>query len=259
MTLAKNLLQCSALVSAIALSGCGGGGGGGDSGTPSASPSAEGVYGGTLSGSTSSAFQLLVLENGDFWSMYGTKSPTVFGVDGFVQGSGISSNGSFTSANAKDFGFSPAVAVSTSATYSAAAKTISGSLSANAGTVTFSGGPIAGSLYDYNIAASLNTVAGSWTTTSPTGETVALSITSTGTFTATSSLGCKFNGTVAPRASGKNVFTVSLTFGGAPCALAGQTATGIAVAYPLSSGLTQLLVSVVDSTRTYGTTAFGTR
>lgn len=257
MTLARNLLRCSALVSAIALFGCGGGGG--DSGTPLASSSAEGVYGGTLTGSTSSAFQLLILENGDFWSMYGTQSSTIFGVAGFVQGSGSSSNGSFTSSNTKDFGFSPAVAASTSATYNATAKTISGTLSAGARTVTFSGGPIAGSLYDYNAAASLTTVSGSWTTTSLTGETVALNIASTGAFTATSSLGCSFSGTVAPRASGKNVFNVSLTFGAAPCALAGQTATGIAVAYPLSSGRTQLLVSVVDSTRTYGTAAFGTR
>jgi len=29
-------------------------------------PSAEGVYGGTLTGSTSPAFNMLVLENGDF-------------------------------------------------------------------------------------------------------------------------------------------------------------------------------------------------
>lgn len=191
--------------------------------------------------------------------MYGTRTSTLFGVAGFVQGSGGSSNGNFTSSTTKDFGFSPAVAATTNASYNATAKTISGTVSANSQTVAFNGGPIAASLYDYNAAASLTTVSGSWTTTSLTGETIALSIATTGAFTATSSVGCRFSGTVAPRASGKNVFNVSLTFGTAPCALAGQTATGIATAYPVASGRTQLLVSVVDSTRTYGTAAFGTR
>ena len=244
------------LVGAMALSGCGGGD---DSGSPSAGPSAEGVYGGTLTDSTSNAFQLLVLENGDFWAVYATQASTLMEVAGFVQGSGTFSNGSFTSSNAKDFGFSPAVAATASARYDATAKTISGTLSSSARTVTFDGGPIAGSSYDYNAAASLTTLAGSWSTTSLTGETVALTISPAGAFTGTSSLGCSFGGTVAPRASGKNVFNVSLTFGAAPCALPGQIATGIAVANTLSSGRTQLLVAVVDSTRTYGTAAFGSR
>jgi hypothetical protein len=202
---------------------------------------------------------LLILENGEFWSMYGTQTSTAFGIAGFIQGSGNSSNGGFTSSNTKDFGVAPAIAASTNASFNAAAKTISGTLTSTAGAVTFNGGPIAGSLYDYNAAASLSTVSGAWTATSLAGESIALNIQPAGSFTATSGLGCNFSGTVAPRASGKDVFNVSLTFGAAPCALAGQSATGIAVAYPLSSGRTQLLVSVVDSARTYGTAVFGTR
>jgi hypothetical protein len=49
-----------------------------------------------------------------------------------------------------------------------------------------------------------------------------------------------------------------MTFGAAPCALANQTATGIAVAAP-EGGSTQLLVAAVDGTRTYGAAAVGTR
>ena len=101
------------------LAGCGGGGG--DSQSPKPGPSAEGVYGGTLTGSTSTAFQLLVLENGDLWSLYGTQTPTQFSVSGFVQGSGTSNNGSFTSSNARDFGVTPAVTGTTTATYDATA------------------------------------------------------------------------------------------------------------------------------------------
>ena len=247
----------SAFACVVVLSACGGGGG--DSPPAANGPSAEGVYGGTLSGSSSNAFQLLVLENGDFWAMYGTQTSTVFAVAGFIQGSGTSNIGSFTSSNTKDFGFSPAVAGNTSATYNVTAKTISGTVMATAGTVTFNGGPIAGSLYNYNTPASIATVAGAWTTTILTGETANLNIATNGSFTAVSSLGCNFSGTVTPRASGKNVFNVSLTFGATPCALPSQVVTGIAVAYPLASGSTQLVVAVTNSARTAGTAAFGTR
>lgn len=240
------------------LTGCGGGGGG--STTPiTPGPSAEGVYGGTMTGSRSTAFETLVLENGEFWTAYGTQTATIFSVAGFGQGSGTSNNGSYTSSNAKDFGFTPAVAAALNATYDATAKTISGTYSVGTLTGTFSGGPIAGALYNYNTAAALTTVVGSWSTTSLTGEGVAINVASTGAFTAASSLGCNFKGTITPRDSGKNVFNVAMTFGAAPCALPGQSATGIALAYPLTSGRTQLLVSAVDGTRSYGSAVFGTR
>ena len=247
----------SLIATVSALTACGGGGG---SDAPATTgPSAEGVYGGTLTGSPSTAFNLLILDNGDYWSMYGTQGASVFGVAGFVQGTGTSSNGSFTSANGKDFGVFPAVSGSVSATYNASAKTISGTTTSTSGTSTFSGGPIAGSLYNYDAAATLSTVAGSWTTTSLTGETVIISIAAGGAFTAVSSGGCRFSGTVAPRASGKNVFNTSLTFGLAPCALPNQNATGIAVAYPLTTGRTQLIVAVTDAARTVGAAVVGTR
>lgn len=245
----------TSLFSVLLVAGCGGGG---DSGT-STGPSAEGVYGGTLTGSTSSAFQLLVLENGDFWSMYGTSTPTTFFVAGFVQGTGTSNNGSFTSSNAKDFGFSPALAGTISATYNATTPSISGTVSATGGTVTFNGGAIAGSLYNYNTAAMVSTISGAWSLTELDGSSLALTVATNGAFTARSSDGCNFSGTVTPRSSGKNVFNVALTFGAAPCGLPGQAATGIAVAYPLSSGRTQLIVAAVDGTRNFGAAAFGTR
>ena len=249
------VLSFMAVVSA--LTACGGGGG--SDATATAGPSAEGVYGGTLTGSPSNAFNLLVLEDGQYWSMYGTQGATVFGVAGFVQGTGTSNNGNFTSSNGKDFGVFPAISGTVSATYNASTKTISGTTTSTSGTSTFSGGPIAGSLYNYDAAATLSTVAGSWTTTSLTGETVTISIAAGGAFTAISSGGCRFSGTVTPRASGKNVFNTSLTFGLAPCALPNQTATGIAVAYPLTTGRTQLIVAVTDSARTVGAAVVGTR
>jgi hypothetical protein len=253
-TLTVRSVIWAALASAAFLVGCGGDG----EDTSDAGPTAEGVYGGTLTGSTSSAFEMLVLENGEYWSLYGDQSADGFGVTGFVQGTGTSDNGSFTSSNAKDFGFVPAVAGTVRATYDTTAKTILGTLTSAQGTVGFSGGPIAGSLYNYNTPASIATVSGTWSMTDLNGAGVAVTISSTGALAA-SSLGCNFTGTVTPRASGKNVFNLELRFGPAPCELPGQNATGIAVAYPLASGQTQLLVTAVDGTRAYGAAAFGVR
>jgi len=201
---------------------------------------------------------LCLLTFGKALSSFGALQQT-FGIAGFVEGMGVSNNGSFTSSNAKDFGTSPAQAGTVNATYSASAATISGTVSAPGGSVTFSGGPIAGSLYNYNTPASLATVAGAWTLTDLSGIGLTLNVGAGGAFTASSAQGCNFSGTIAPRASGKNVFNVTTTFGPAPYGLAGQTATGIAVAYRLASGATQLIVTAVDSTRTHGSVAFGTR
>jgi hypothetical protein len=249
------------LVAVAALAACGGGGDGGTGSTTTetaSGASAEGVYGGTLTGSASNTFNLLVLENGQFWSLYGVSSSNSLGVAGFVQGTGVSNNGTFTSSDAKDFGYAPAVPGTVSATYNASTPSISGTASTSKGSVSFSGGAIAGSLYNYNTAASLSTISGSWSLDSLTGETVALTVQANGAFTAVSSQGCHMSGTVTPRASGKNVFDMALAFGASPCLLAGQSASGIALAYPVSSGRTQLVIGAVDSTRTYGTGSFGT-
>lgn len=259
----KTISSAATAIACATLVACGGGG---DS-TPALQgnvqanpgPSAEGVYGGKINGSSSTDFQLLVLENGDFYSLYGFNSPSAFAVAGFIQGSGTSDNGKFLSTTSKDYGTSPATAVTTAATYDATAKTISGTVTGPKQVSTFSGGPISGSLYNYNAAASLGTITGSWSTTTIEGENVALTVASNGTFSAIGSSGCQFSGTVAPRASGKNVFNVSLTFGAAPCALPGQSGSGIAIAYPITGGKTQLVVAASNTTRSNGTAIFGTR
>lgn len=220
---------------------------------------AEGAYGGNLSGSRSSNVEILILENGDVWAIYGTQTTASLAVAGFVQGSGTANNGTYSSSDVRDFGFSPAVAATVSATYNSSAKTISGSLLESGGTVTFNGGPIAGSLYNYDTAASLSSVLGNWSLVTLQGEGVSLNVASSGAFTATTALGCSFSGSMAPRASGKNVFNVSLNFGPAPCALAGQAATGIGLVSPLISGRTQLIFAGFNFARTVGTMAFGTR
>jgi len=87
---------------------------------------------------------------------------------------------------------------------------------------------------------------------------MSVSIQANGAFTANMS-GCAITGNFVARPSGKNVFNMTLTFGAAPCTLPGAGASGVAVAYPLANGKTQLIVAGVNGARSMGTAAFGTR
>jgi hypothetical protein len=241
--------------SALALlAACGGGG------SVASGPTAEGVYGGNLTGATSPNFLMLVLDSGEVWATYGTRSSANFAVSAFVQGFGSSGNGLYTSPDVRDFGALPATIGQASASYNAAAKTITGTITLPTGNVGFSGGPIAGSLYNHDTPALLTSVAGTWTLTSLSGDSVAFTVQPSGLFTAAASpSGCAFSGALTPRSSGKNVFNVVMSFGPAPCALASQTATGIALAYPLANGTTQFLLAGYNTARTVGTAVFGVR
>ena len=254
----------AATFATLGLVACGGGGSGGES-TPVTAPvpapppaTAEGVYGGTLTGSTSPDFQLLVLENGDFYTLYGTNTSASFVVAGLIQGSGTSANNRFTSSNAADFGFSPAIPLTIDSTYASESKIISGTATSARNQVRFSGGPIPNSQYVYESRAQLPAVAGNWSTTALDGSNVQLAVSTSGTFTASSG-GCTFSGTILPRPSGKNVFDVALRFGAAPCALAGQSGAGLALVSPVSGGRAQLIVAATNTSRTSGTVIFGTR
>lgn len=245
---------------ALALSACGGGD---DDATPSAPTTPtitpEGAYSGTLTGGPSPDFQLLMLENNEFWSLYGTSTPAAFTVNGFTQGSGTATSSTYSSSNVKDFGFSPAVAATLSATYNAPAGTVNGTF--NAGIlIGFSGNRIPAASYDYDTPAVVAPVAGAWSLGMLAGQTMAVTIQPNGSLTgSTAPLACNFTGSLVPRPSGKNVFNVVITFGVGPCVLASQNVTGIAISYPLTGGGRQLMVAATDVTRTEGIAAFGVR
>ena len=240
------------------LLGCGGGGDGGDSSPPQSGALPLGAYGGTLTGSTSSQFQALALPGGEFWSLYGYDAGSIFYVEGFVQGSGSSNNHTFTTRDLRDFGFAPALQATMTASYDIAARTISGTSNYDGQTVRFSGGPIPGSLYHYDDIASLSTVVGHWDAMSTEGGMVSINIQANGALTLSDN-GCTGSGTIRTQNNGGNVFIVSVTFGGLPCAMPNQTATGIAIAYPLSTGQTQMIAAATNSARTVGIAVFGIR
>lgn len=252
--------SCSAVAFCLVLAACGGGGTLGDIDLPPpATPSAEGAYAGALSGSTTNnSFQMLVLDGGEYWVPYGTTTGDVFYLAGFIQGNGTSSNGSFSSSNGLDFGASPPLADTVSATY-VAGVSVKGTVTSAFGAVGFEGSAADIAPYVYNTPAVPAAIAGNWTMSALDGSDVSVTIGASGAFTSVSE-GCTSTGTVLPRPSGKNVFDVKVTAGASPCAVPGQAGHGIAVYSPLlGSSLTQLLVGLVSNDRSAGSAYVGTR
>lgn len=249
-----------ALAGMVMLTACGGSSS--DAGTAaSASFSAEGVYGGMLGSSNtlSLSLQMLVLETGELWALYGQDASGQLLVSGFIQGGTSTTATGMRSTDLRDFATAPPAVLNLSASVGTAAGTLAGTLATSTGSASLSVGPIAGSLYRYDAPALPTAVQGDWTLTTLQGEVHTVTVAADGSLTASGLQGCNFTGRVLPRASGKNVYDVTLTFGPAPCVLANQPATGIALTYPLANGSNQLLVAVHDAGRTVGTAAFGAR
>ena len=262
----------TSLIGALGLSallaGCGGGGGGGTTAastatTTAATAAAEGVY--TGSTSTGSVFDTVVLDDGTYYAIYGTNGASGLTVNGFVQGQGTSGATTFTSSNLRDFTYTGSTLSGTlSATYTPGVS-VSGTVTESSGSSTFTGNVPQSSSYVYNTPADINTVSGNWTanTLQGAGAPVSLTINTNGTFSGAQG-NCSFSGTLTPRASGKNIFDVTVNFGPTPCVLANGTASGIGLSYLTTNSATQqttrqLLVAVVDPTRQYGTLLFGQR
>jgi hypothetical protein len=219
----------------------------------------EGLYGGTLTGGNWPAFQLLILDNGDFWAMYGqVNSDNLFEVAGFMQGPGTAGVWTFQSNDARDFGSSPALQNMLSVQSNIAGDSISGTLWGAVSALSLTGGPLASGHYDYARPALQSSLTGNWMLQDKYDKEY-VSVAADGSFTGSTDYGCSFSGTLTPRPGGKNVFVASVTFGAAPCGLPEQTATGIALEYPTNAGADQLLVAVVDGTRQNGVIAIGGR
>ena len=245
-----------ALSAALVLTACGGGGG--DTATSAATPaattaasSAEGFWNGTSS--TGERINLAVLENGETWGLTSTSAGALTGaLYGTVTASGSTVTGSGTS-----FSFitrtnsSGALSgtVATKATITLAASTggkFNGTYSAS-----YDQTPALGSLADtYNgFAVTGNTAA----------QTVAVTIDVNGNVSSSfvsGNLICNASGKATPRASGKNVFDLQLTFTGNFCALGNVTTQGVAT-YGATSR--QLIALALNGAKSDGFVFLGTR
>ncbi len=229
----------------LILAACGGGGGD-DDGSFGGSSRAEGAYEGTTSQGL--AFQALVLEDDTLWSIYGPISGGVYYIAGFTQGPVTVNGNQLTSSALRSF-TAGGVFPSTLSGSFVAGTSISGTLTTAGSPDAFTGTTVAASDYDYNAPARQADAVGTWSMPLS-GSPVSVTVTSTGAFTG--SMGaCALSGTVTPRASGKNVFNVALTFGGSPCQLPNTSLAGIGI--PSQDGASrQLVVAAVDSARNNG-------
>lgn len=277
-TMFKQTGTLTALGLALALAACGGnGGGGGDSGGSGGSggssgnggggggpgniASAEGAWTGT--NSLGNNFDLLVLENGDLYSMYGTLSGGIFSAAGFDTAGGTASvSGSTLTASITQYDFAGHRVTGTLSANVVTGTSINGSASATGGgpPTTFTSTPLTATYgsYNYNTAATVSVISGAWIGNLLDGSAAFLSIDSAGILSGTN-LGCSFTGTVTPRPSGKNVFNMSIHFGGSPCSAANQNASGIAISYIATNGKRQLIAAAENSAKTQGSMFFAQR
>lgn len=252
----KRLLVTSSwAVICLMVVSCGGGGGvSNNSGAQNTSTpgQAQGVYLGNTS--TGFAFDGIILPNDKFYAIYGTMIGNVLYVCGIATGQGTSANGHYT-ATETDFyycGGTQAVYTGTVTGTYTAGSSLSGTISESGNSETFSGTAPSTSLFNYGTPASLAAISGSWSGSLTDGESASVTIDSLGNTTGVSSSGCTFAATITADSSNKNFFDISLTFGGSPCELPNQSATGIGVNYLLADGVTSQLIAGVSSGTSFG-------
>ncbi len=235
---------------ALMVSGCGGGGGGGgDTAIPGVFQ-AQGIAQGTTAQGGSELN--IILETGEFYNF-----TTAAGIALTVDHGTMLESGAGISANLLEFNVAANTASSGVMTgLFIAQSAITGTTVVNLFQYTaFS----ANYLTSYNTPANLSALAGTYSGVyTYGGAPVTMTLSSTGAISGTST-NCAISGTATPRASGKNVFNISLTLTGANCTPAGVgSATGIAVLNS-ESGLIRLYTAALNAAGTTGFFWIGTK
>lgn len=240
----KNFRSISILTSLLVV-GCGGGGGGGSS---APAGTAEGYWEGTT-GNGRTVWGV-VLRDGTSWFIYSSiGNANVIG--GVIQGSSTSTDGSYSSSNARDFnleGFG--ILDGTVSGNYAQMQTLDGTATSSAGSTIFN------LAYDndYDLTPSLALIAGTYAGEDfATSDPVTVTIAVDGSATSVSAAGCQATGTVTPNQNG-NVYDVVVTFSGGVCANGTSTLTGVLV----GDG-TGLVSAALNATRTNGFLYLGTK
>jgi hypothetical protein len=226
MTRCKKTSPLLAATLAALLTACGGGGS--DDGPPPAL-TLQGVWDTTLApgGDEGGA---VVLEDGSFWAFSGDPQSSSF--DTLYQGT-VSVNGNaLSSANLRAYALGTGAFVdATSVTGTLAANSFSLNATASGAVTAVAGARSpADASYNFDTPAQAADIQGSWTGAFSTGDSGTVTVQANGSFSSTTSAGCSFTGTATPRASGKNVFNITLSFGPAPCLLPNTAGSGIALA-----------------------------
>ncbi len=248
--LAVAVALCSTLLA------CGGGGGSSAASAPAATtPAAQGAYSGVNSAGT--VYNALILDDGSFYSYYGTMSGNALYVNGVGIGKATSANSSW-SVSYNDYQGGALLAAGTgSGTYTSTS--LSGSNSEAGQSSSFTLSVPAANIYLYKTPAVVSSIVGSWSGSATDGSSNAWTVNANGTFTGMDTSGCTYSGTFTPRANGVNVFNLAITFGAAPCILAGRQVAGVALTYLLSNGQTEMVAMAANTAPALGIGLFGVR
>lgn len=228
----------------LVLTACGGGSGI----SAGAVADAQGLWNGSTS--TSLAVTGIVLDDGTYWLLYSIPNVSAL-IGGFVQGTGTSLNGSFSSSDAIDFNLSGKSVnnVTVSASY-ITKQSFNGSVSYPSPTAPFTFTSSYNS--DYDQPPSLTTVAGNYlgiASVATVDEAVTFIISAQGVVAGTGATsGCQYGGLVAPRTKG-NLYDVSLVIGGGACAAGPSAVTGIGY---FDAGPKRLYLAAINKPRTLG-------
>ena len=202
------------------LLGCGGGGGSGSSQSQDANP-AQGIWNGSFTESNGDVTDLtfVVLENGELWGAQVTEATESGGI---MHGKIQASNGAFTYAMRMYFSNKATISSpSGSGTYTSGQK------------LNFAGTEAVQTTFNntYETKASLKNLAGTYTGNAMSKNNVVtaldVSIDPDGKISGGDASSCFVLGQATPRASGKNVFDVTLTPQGKDCPSGASSTSGI--------------------------------
>ena len=245
----ENMKKLIALVVAAGLAACGGGGSDNSAVTTVVTPvvtnTAEGFW--TTTSSTGMKIQLAILETGETWGFYTSQGILA----GALYGN-TTTNGTSLSGQGLDF-YNGIVEAGTYVGTFSPKSTIN--------VTTTGGGKLTGTYSTaYEQPATLANLAGTYSGYGVTGKTTAQSIpvtiSTTGSITA-GNVSCSISGTASPRASGKNIFDIRVTFAGSLCAMGNGTVTNGIAYYDTSSR--QVLVLALNSAKSDGFVYSGNR
>lgn len=214
--------------------------------------SAEGLWSGATT--TNRTLTSAVLEDGTYYIFYSAvANPNQIG--GVIQGTGTSNNGTFSSANTKDFSVGGPVVDATMAADYGVRQFLNGSVTyAGGGTLAFTGTYNAS--YDTApIPASLAGVYQVQAGRAGGAQPATVTVSADGTYVGIEQDGCQFTGRATQRTRG-NIFDHRITFGGAPCFFAGSTLHG---AWYFDMATRRLYAAAPTSARTDAATLFGTK
>lgn len=240
------MIKALAMSCVLGLTACGGSGSSGTAAVPA--DSAQGLWNGSTS--TSRSVTGIVLDDGTYWLLYSIPNVSAL-IAGFVQGTGTSLNGSFSSSDAIDFNLSgQSINTATVSASYLSRQSFNGSVSypsPNAAlTFTSSYNPA------YDQTPNLTVVAGDYlgiASVASITEAVTFIISAQGVLAGTGATsGCQYGGLLEPRTKG-NLYNVSLVIGGGACAAGTSAVTGIGY---FDAGSKRLYLAALNKSRTLG-------